>query len=147
MNCAEFIEIIKSGQPIIFRRHSREYIRLSSDSLSVISENGTHLCLWLAAIRHFKRILRSLDPSWGAQGVQFRETLGFLYRWEEMREVRRWGPNLNFPALREIATFVYLTLVPEYWTIYLEREGQPLEEALPLIEHESLHTDTGGYDL
>jgi hypothetical protein len=63
-----------------------------------------------------------------------------------MRKVRHWAPNANFPDLTEIATFVYMTLIPEYWTIYLEVEGKPVEEALPLVEHESLHTDSDGYD-
>jgi hypothetical protein len=152
MNCGEFIDILKSGQPILLRRHSKEYIRLSENSLSVTTENGVHLCLWLAASRHFKRIIRSLNlkenhyPAIDLSRVgRFRETLAFLYRWEEMRTARDWSPH-NFPGLTEIATFVYLTLIPEYWMIYLEVEGKPAEEALPLVTHEKMYTDIAGYD-
>ena len=139
----------------MLRRRSKEYFRLTENSLSVIAKDGVHLCLWLAANRRFKCILRSLSLErshplavlepfrWG----EYRETVGFLYRWEEMRRARHWGPKLNFPELSEIAAFVYLTLIPEYWAIYLEREGQPPGEALPLVEHESLHSDLSGYDV
>jgi hypothetical protein len=154
MNCPEFIDILKSGQPIILRRHSKEYIRLTDNSLSVIAESGMHACLWLAANRKFKRIIRSVSldnngKSWKIDTLplfHFRDITGFLRRWEEMRQVRNWAPTANFPDLTEIAAFVYLTLIPEYWTIYLELAGKPAEEALPLIEHESLHSDSGGYD-
>ena len=166
MNCAEFMGIVKSPQPILLRRHSKEYLRLASDSLSLITESGSHLCLWLAADRKFKRILREVaeNPyppraSMAAQRLldrlrgglpnirHFRELVPFLRRWEEMRTARNWSSEKNFPVFSEIAAFVYLTLIPEHWTIYLEVEGKPPEEALPLIEHESLHSDSSGYDL
>ena len=149
MNCAEFIGILKSGQPIILRRSSKEYLRLAENSLSVVTGVGKHFTLWLASNRKFKRILRSsiyLTPGFHTES-DFLELLPFLRRWEEMAKVRNWSDNANFPYIREIATFVYLTLIPEYWTIYLEVEGKPPEEALPLIEHGSLHTDNVGYDL
>lgn len=139
MNVAEFTGIVKSGSPVILRRRSNEYIRLSENGLSVVRDN-CHLTLWLASNRKFKRVLTTL-ASPGAM-EPFRETHRFLEVWKEIREARQWSPH-SFPDLNEIAAFVYLTLIPEYWTIYLEREGQ---EPLPLIEHESLHADTGGYD-
>jgi hypothetical protein len=64
-----------------------------------------------------------------------------------MRTARNWSEEPNFPTFSEIAVFVYLTLIPEHWTIYLEVEGKSPEEALPLIEHESLHSDSSSYDL
>ena len=150
MNCPEFIEILKSGQPIILRRHSREYIRLTENSLSVISKEGVHYCLWLAANRKFKRIICSVsaDNNWKIDTLflgYFREMAWFLKQWQEIREVRGWT-LFYFPGLNEIATFVYLTLIPEYWMIYLEVEGKPAEEALPLITHEKMYTDVSGYD-
>ena len=137
MNCAEFIDILKSGQPIILRRHSKEYVRVSENSLSVVSEAGTHVCLWLAANRKFKRTLRRFS----SHIPNFGETSCFLNKWDDMREARNWSPE-NFPGLREIATFVYLTLVPEYWMICLEVG----EEAVPLVQHGELHTGVSDYD-
>jgi hypothetical protein len=165
MNCAEFIGILKSGQPVILRRHSKEYVRLTKDSLSLVTESGSHVCLWLAANRKFKRILRTVPKNWdlskpitgsqrlidrlkGVSGIRdFRELISFLRCWKEMCTVRNWSSEDNFPAFSEIAIFVYLTLIPEYWTISLEVEGKPAEEALPLIEHESVHSDNGDYDM
>jgi hypothetical protein len=148
MNCAEFIDILKSGQPILLRRHSKEYVWLTENSLSVVAENKVLLCIWLAADFKSKRyLLNNFDSNWNHRVKSFRETFWFLNRWQEMREARGWSTTINFPGLNEIATFVYLTLIPEYWTIYLEVEGKPAEEALPLIEHENLHSDTSGYDL
>lgn len=143
MNCPEFINIVKSGQPIIFRRNSKEYVRITENSLSVITEHGEHLCLWLSANRKFKRMLRTLGGE--SNIINFKETHRFLNQWQEIREARDWSSD-NFPSFYEIATFAYLTLVPEYWTIYLEVEGKPAEEVLPLIEHESIHSDSSGYD-
>src|SRR5262247_3390369 len=121
MNCAEFIDIVKSAQPILLRRHSREYLRLAENSLSLVSSSGQYLTLWLAENRKFKRILRRTYqlPKF-PHLYDFREFLPFLRRWEEMVEVRKWSEKTNFPDLREIAVFTYLTLIPEYWTIYLE---------------------------
>jgi hypothetical protein len=137
MNCAEFIGIVKSGQPILLRRHSKEYVRLGENSLSVVIAHETHICLWLASNRKFKRILRRF-----ADDIRVQETTRFLQQWQEIGTARDWSVT-NFPGFQEIATFVYLTLIPEYWQIYLEVEG---EEAIPLIEHDSVHTDTGDYD-
>ena len=138
MNCAEFIGIVKSGQPILLRRNSKEYIRLGENSLSVISGNGAHICLWLASNRKFKRILRRF-----ADDIRVEETTRFLQQWQEIGTARDWTVT-NFPGFQEIAAFVYLTLIPEYWQIYLEVEGKP-EEAVPLIEREGVHMDTGNY--
>ena len=170
MNCAEFSGIIKSGQPILLRRHSKEYLRLATDSLSLVTEKNSHVCLWLAANHKFKRILRAVPQNWdppksdppklgtasqtlldrlrGISGIRdLRELIPFLRRWEEMRTARNWSEEPNFPTFSEIAVFVYLTLIPEHWTIYLEVEGKSPEEALPLIEHASLHSDSDDYDL
>jgi len=164
MNCAEFIGILKSGQPIILRRSSKEYLRLSESSLTVVTGKNQHLTLWLAANPKFKRILRAILESpeslpnkaterllYRLRGFlpsirDFQELVPFLRNWEMMRQARNWSSESNFPNFREIASFVYLTLIPEYWQIYLEVEGRPAEEASPLVEHENLHTDTGGYD-
>jgi len=141
MNCAEFIDIVKSGQPIVLRRYSKEYIRLSENALSVVIAYETHICLWLAANRKFKRILRRFGDD-----IRAEETTRFLQQWQEIGTARDWTVS-NFPGFQEIATFVYLTLIPEYWAIYLEVDGKPAEEALPLVEHESMHTESGGdYD-
>jgi hypothetical protein len=142
MNCAEFIDILKSGQPIILRRYSKEYVRLSENSLSIVTGTGEHICLWLAANRKFKRILSAgtvVDFVISKKNLQ--ELVWFLNRWQEMRQARRWSPR-NFPGLHEIAAFVYLTLTPEYWQIYLAIG----EEAVPLVEHGDLHTDLGAYE-
>jgi hypothetical protein len=123
MNCAEFIGILKSGQPLILRRHSKEYLRLAENSLSVVTVSGKHLCLWLAANHKFKRILRvvpqnppEVSPTasrlinrlrGGLPNIRdFRELVFFLRYWEEMRRARLWAPNYNFPGLTEVATFV-----------------------------------------
>jgi hypothetical protein len=141
MNCAEFIDIVKSGQPIVLRRHSKEYVRLSENALSVVIAYETHICLWLASNRKFKRILRRFGDD-----IRAEETTHFLHQWQEIGTARDWTVT-NFPGFQEIATFVYLTLIPEYWAIYLEVDGKPAEEALPLVEHEGIHMDSGGdYD-
>jgi hypothetical protein len=156
MNCGEFVGIVKSGQPVILRRHSKEYIRLAENALSVVAEDGTHICLWLAANRKFKRILASFSHRFiiersgchsdFVEVKRFRETSWFLRKWQEMQEARDWTSTHNFPNLIEVATFVYLTLIPEYWMICLQRAGESALEASPLVEHEHLHTDTDGYD-
>jgi hypothetical protein len=137
MNCPEFIGIVKSGQPIILRRYSKEYVRIAENSLSVVTAHETHICLWLASNRKFKRILRRFS-----EDIRVGETNYFLRQWQEIGTARAWSSKDNFPGLHEIATFVFMTLIPEYWKIYLEGE----EEMVPVIEHDSIHLDNEGYD-
>ena len=144
MNCAEFIDIVKSGQPVLFRRHSKEYIRLAERSLAIVAEDEKHYVLWIVAERKFQSILRGTVPTERYRKV-LRETVSFLNRWQEMADARDWSRR-NFPSLTEIATFIYMTLIPEYWMIYLEIERKPAEEALPVVAHEKMYMEVTGYD-
>ena len=138
MTFPDFLARVRSGVPMRLQNR-KAYLRLTNHSLSAVSSRGEKLHLWITGTGKSKNLLRALrQPVTGIGSSlpleDWWELLSFLKKWEEMRAARDWKPGPTFPGLREIAAFVYLTLVPELWQVWMEEEDGSL--SVPLEHYE-----------